>query len=191
MDLSRNNLSGKIPEQLTSLLGLRVLNLSENHLTGKIPDKISKLALLESLDLSRNQLWGTIPLSMSNLTFLSYFNLSNNNLLGKILLGNQLQILQDPSIYMGNNDLCGLPLSDKCDSDVTSQSPMPVGGDIKKDDGTHEMVWFYSALGPGFAVGFWAFCGVLVLKKAWRIAYYCFVDEMKERLLYSCLFARR
>ncbi|XP_058076490.1 receptor-like protein EIX2 [Magnolia sinica] len=56
MDLSSNNLSGEIPEQLTNLLGLHVLNLSGNHLIGKIPDKIGKLALLESLDFSRNQL---------------------------------------------------------------------------------------------------------------------------------------
>ncbi|XP_058076102.1 receptor-like protein EIX2 [Magnolia sinica] len=190
MDLSSNNLSGEIPEELSSLLGLRVLNLSRNHLTGKIPDKIGKLALLESLDFSKNQLSGTIPPSMSSLTFLSYLNLSNNNLSGKIPSGNQLQTLQDPSIYMSNNDLCGLPLTDKCDSDETSQSPMPIGGDVKKDDGAHEMAWFYSALGPGFAVRFWAFCGVLVLKKAWRIAYYRFFDEMKERLLYGCCFAR-
>ncbi|XP_058076058.1 receptor-like protein EIX1 isoform X2 [Magnolia sinica] len=136
MDLSSNNLSGEVPEELTSLFGLRVLNLSGNHLTGKIPDKIGNLALLESLDFSKNQ------------------------------------------------------LSDKCDTDETSQRPMPVGGDVKKDDGAHEMVWFYSALTPGFAVGFSAFCGVLVLKRAWRIAYYHFIDEMKERLLYSCRFAR-
>ncbi|XP_058076498.1 receptor-like protein EIX2 [Magnolia sinica] len=188
MDLSSNNLSGEIPEQLISLMGLCVLNLSGNHLTGKILDKIGKLALLESLDFSRNQLWGTIPLSMSNLTFLSYLNLSNNNLSGKIPSGNQLQILLNPSIYMGNNDLCGPPLTDKCDSDETSQSPMPVGGDVKKDDGAHEMVWFYSALGPGFAVGFWAFCGILIFKKSWRIAYYRFFDEMKERLFCNCCF---
>ncbi|XP_058076489.1 receptor-like protein EIX2 [Magnolia sinica] len=190
MDLSINNLSGEIPEQITSLLGLRVLNFSGNHLTGKIPNKIGKLVLLESLDFFKNQLSGTIPPSMSSLTFLSYLNLSNNNLSGKIPSGNQLRTLQDPSIYMGNNDLCGPSLPDKCDSDETSQSPMPVGGDVKKYDEAHEMVWFYSALAPGFAVGFWAFCGILVLKKAWRIAYYRFVDEMKERLLYSCRFAR-
>ncbi|XP_058076456.1 receptor-like protein EIX1 [Magnolia sinica] len=178
MDLSRNNLSGEIPEGFTGLLGLRALNLSGNHLTGKIPDKIGKLALLESLDFSENQLSGTIPLSMSNLTFLSCLNLSFNNLWGKIPSGNQLQTFQDPSIYMGNIGLCGPPLLDKCVSDETPPGP----GYVEKDEEEDEMRWFYSGLGPGFAVGFWALCGILVLKRSWRIVYYRFFDKMKDRL---------
>ncbi|XP_058076466.1 receptor-like protein EIX1 [Magnolia sinica] len=178
MNLSRNNLSGEIPEGFTGLLGLRALNLSGNHLTGKIPDKIGKLALLESLDFSENQLSGTIPLSMSNLTFLSCLNLSFNNLWGKIPSGNQLQTFQDPSIYMGNIGLCGPPLLDKCVSDETPPGP----GYVEKDEEEDEMRWFYSGLGPGFAVGFWALCGILVLKRSWRIVYYRFFDKMKDRL---------
>ncbi|XP_058076004.1 receptor-like protein EIX2 [Magnolia sinica] len=178
MDFSRNNLSGEIPEGLTSLLGLHVLNLSGNHLIGRIPNKIGKLASLESLDFSKNQLSGTIPLSMSNLTFLSWLNLSFNNLWGKIPSGNQLQTFQDPSIYMGNDGLCGPLLLNKCVSDETPLGP----GDVEKDEEEDEMRWFYSGLGPGFAVGFWALCGILVLKRSWRIVYYHFFDEMKDRL---------
>uniref|UniRef100_A0A6I9QLN2 Receptor-like protein EIX1 n=1 Tax=Elaeis guineensis var. tenera TaxID=51953 RepID=A0A6I9QLN2_ELAGV len=40
MDLSNNNLSGMIPEELTNLFGLVSLNLSGNHLTGEITEKI-------------------------------------------------------------------------------------------------------------------------------------------------------
>ncbi|XP_058076027.1 receptor-like protein EIX2 [Magnolia sinica] len=188
MDLSTNNLSGVIPEGLTSLLGLHVLNLSGNYLTGKIPDKIGKLALLESLDFSKNQLSGTIPQSMSNLTFLSHLNLSYNKFSGKIPSGNQLQTLEDPSMYIGNNGLCGPPLA-KCVSDKTSQGPMPVSGDEEKGEEEYEMRWLYSAMGPGFAVGFWTFCGILVLKKSWRIAYYRFFDKMKDKLFCNCGFA--
>ncbi|XP_058076025.1 receptor-like protein EIX2 [Magnolia sinica] len=187
IDLSNNNLSGEIPQGLTSLLGLRVLNLSQNHLTRKIPDKIGKLALLESLDFSKNQLSGAIPLSMSNLTYLSYLNLSYNNLSGRIPSGNQLQTLENPFIYIGNNRLCGPPLPNKCDSDETSPGPMPIGGDVEKDE-ENEMLWFYSSIAPGFAVGFLAFFGILVLKKSWRIAYFRFFDKMKDRLFCNCCF---
>ncbi|KAE8077768.1 hypothetical protein FH972_016298 [Carpinus fangiana] len=41
MDLSSNNLIGEIPEELTSLYGIRFLNLSYNQLHGKIPENIS------------------------------------------------------------------------------------------------------------------------------------------------------
>ncbi|XP_058076015.1 receptor-like protein EIX2 [Magnolia sinica] len=182
MDLSSNNLTGEIPEGLTSLLGLRVLNLSGNQLIGRIPNKTGKLALLESLDFSRNQLSGTIPMSISNLTFLSYLNFSYNNLSGRIPSGNQLQTLQDPSIYMGNNGLCGRPLPNKCVGDETSPGPNLVGGDVEKDEEDNKMLWFYSAMGPGFAAGLWAFCCLLMFNDSWRIAYYRFFDEMIDRL---------
>ncbi|KAH7855472.1 hypothetical protein Vadar_025295 [Vaccinium darrowii] len=90
MDLSRNNLVGSIPKEITNLSGLQGLNLSHNHLTGKIPENISGLKSLESLDLSMNQLSRIIPQSISELNSLSHLNLSYNNLSGRIPTGNQL-----------------------------------------------------------------------------------------------------
>ncbi|KAG1355086.1 receptor-like protein EIX1 [Cocos nucifera] len=43
MDLSNNNLSGRMPEELTNLFGLMSLNLSENHLTGEITENIRRI----------------------------------------------------------------------------------------------------------------------------------------------------
>jgi len=37
IDLSGNKLSGKIPEEIITLVGLLYLNLSRNNLTGPIP----------------------------------------------------------------------------------------------------------------------------------------------------------
>ncbi|KAL7164646.1 hypothetical protein ACSBR2_040527 [Camellia fascicularis] len=65
-----------IPEELTSLLGLRLINLSRDHLTGMIPKKIGDMQLLESVDLSRNQLFGETPPSMSGFAFLNHLDLS-------------------------------------------------------------------------------------------------------------------
>ncbi|KAF8392120.1 hypothetical protein HHK36_022462 [Tetracentron sinense] len=181
IDLSRNDLSGKIPEEIMSLLQLGTLNLSMNRLTGKIPEKIGNLKMLETLDFSINQLSGSIPQSLSSLTFLSHLNLSYNNLSGKIPSGNQLQTLNDSSMYKGNQ-LCGPPLVTKCPGgDEASQGPSSIGGDGEDRDG-YEMLWFYASMALGFVVGFWGVCGTLLIKKTWRHAYFRFFNDMKDRL---------
>nr|XP_019701821.1 receptor-like protein EIX2 [Elaeis guineensis] len=184
MDLSDNNLSEMIPEELTSLFGLMSLNLSGNHLTGEITEKISALQQLESLDLSRNNLFGGIPSSMIALTFLSYLNLSYNNLSGKIPTGNQFQTFSDPSIYADNPDLCGFPLPQKCKDDETNHDPNAIGGDKQNDNAMDEegseMKWLYMSMGLGFAVGFWATFGPLLFNRKWREAYFRLVDQVYD-----------
>ncbi|KAK6138290.1 LOW QUALITY PROTEIN: hypothetical protein DH2020_027981 [Rehmannia glutinosa] len=98
IDLSKNNLSGDIPKEITSLVELRSLNLSGNHFSGLIPDSIGNMKQLESLDFSRNSLSGEIPSSFTSMSSLNYLNLSSNNLTGKIpestqLLGLSLALL--------------------------------------------------------------------------------------------------
>ncbi|KAL7586743.1 hypothetical protein Lser_V15G40633 [Lactuca serriola] len=126
MDLSSNKLVGEIPFELTALSMLLGLNLSNNHLSGIIPENIGNMTSLFSLDLSGNKLMGMIPSSMADLKFLSHLNLSHNNLSGRIPTGHQLQtLIDDPSIYSGNKDLCGPPLPDNCSNhqDPTTSAP--------------------------------------------------------------------
>ncbi|PWA71795.1 leucine-rich repeat protein [Artemisia annua] len=175
MDLSSNRLVGEIPNNLTLLSGLLGLNLSNNHLTGQIPARIGDVNSLMSLDLSGNDLIGTIPQSISSLTSLSHLNLSNNNLSGRIPTGSQLQTLIDPSIYAGNNELCGSPLPKRCERDEAGVTTSNNG----KDDDDIEMIWVY-AIASGFATGFIGILGVLALSKRWRLFLYSFV-EVKQK----------
>ncbi|XP_068319287.1 receptor-like protein EIX2 [Pyrus communis] len=178
IDLSSNTLQGEIPEEISSLILLGTLNLSRNQLTGKIPSQIGNLHWLETLDLSHNHLSGQIPQSLSSLTSLSHLNLSYNNLSGRIPSGNQLQTLIDPSIYMENPSLCGVPLSTKCPGDETFPSK-----DTKDINvGGNDELWFYVSMVLGFIVGFWGVCGTLILKTSWRYAYFQFFDSIKDKI---------
>ncbi|KAL4626224.1 hypothetical protein ACB092_05G080600 [Castanea dentata] len=176
IDLSGNSLTGGIPIQITSLTRLGTLNLSMNHLNGSIPENIGNMRWLETLDLSNNRLFGPIPGSLSSLTSLVHLNLSFNNLTGRIPSGSQLQTLIDATIYEGNPLLCGSPLPTKCLGDETSDGPSITGVD------DYERIWFYASIGLGFVVGFWSVCGTLLLKKSWRHCYFCFCDDIKDRI---------
>ncbi|XP_050208164.1 receptor-like protein EIX2 [Mercurialis annua] len=181
IDMSVNNLQGLIPDEISKLSYLGTLNVSWNRLTGEIPENIGNLKLLETLDLSCNQLSGPIPMSMPSMTGLNYLNLSHNSLSGAIPLANQFQTFVNPSIYEGNPGLCGFPLPNSC----FSQKDKHVDEESEDEDG-FEMVWFFTGLAPGYVVGFWVVVGTLILKKAWRNAYFQFVDNMKDSV-YSVL----
>nr|XP_019702774.1 receptor-like protein EIX2 [Elaeis guineensis] len=181
IDISNNKLAGEIPPELMNLHGLHSLNMSANHLTGMIPDGIGGVRLLESLDLSRNNLTGPIPTSMSALTSLSHLNLSYNNLSGRIPSGYQLQTLDDPSIYMGNPELCGFPLDRTCLDNRTLNDQNVTCGD--GDECGIEMLSFYIGTILGFVIGFWAICGPLLFNITWRRKYFQFIDRMNNRLM--------
>ena len=136
---------------------------------------------LETLDLSNNRLFGPIPGSMSSLTSLVHMNLSFNKLTGRIPSGNQLQTLNDVTIYKGNPSLCGSPLPTKCPGDETSDGPSITGVDDKQGGDDYERIWLYTSIRLKFVVGFWSVCGTL-LKKSRRHCYFRFCDDIKDRI---------
>ncbi|KAG9441197.1 hypothetical protein H6P81_017051 [Aristolochia fimbriata] len=183
INLSSNNLSGDIPEELTHLLGRHSLNLSSNSLKEGIPKKIGELKKLESLDLSKNKLSGEIPSSISNLNFLSKLNLSYNNLSGPIPAGFQLLTLNvDSSIYVGNDNLCGAPLLRKCSTNELPNNGKLGGAETRGNGDEFEIIGLFISIALRFVVGFWGFYGFLIFKRSWRIRYYRFVDEMMDKV---------
>lgn len=105
LDLSSNNLSGRIWPEFGNLKKLHVLDLKLNNLSGSIPSNLSGMSSLETLDLSHNMLSGTIPSSLVKLNFLSKFNVAYNKLHGEIPSGGQFATFPNSS-FEGNN-LCG------------------------------------------------------------------------------------
>ncbi|GKA74915.1 LRR receptor-like serine/threonine-protein kinase FLS2, partial [Tanacetum coccineum] len=182
-DLSSNNIVGEIPDALMNLVRLNNLNLSRNLLTGQIPVTIGDFKQLESLDLSTNKLSGRIPQSLATLNFLSYLNLSFNNLSGAIPIGNQMQTLDDTSIYEGNNGLCGPPLPRSCKGNDSSYNHD--GKEEGQDD--NEDLWFYVGMGPGFVVGFIEPLGSLHFIRMWRVAYFEFLENIYGWVMQSVL----
>mmetsp|Transcript_1597 Transcript_1597/g.2189 ORF Transcript_1597/g.2189 Transcript_1597/m.2189 type:complete len:862 (+) Transcript_1597:203-2788(+) len=100
LDLSFNNLSGFIPEEVGSLDNLRVLHLNDNRFSGPIPRSLSKLTKLERCVLSWNDLTGIIPSSLGNISSLVVLYLCGNKLSGPVppSLGN-LTNLQALSLH--------------------------------------------------------------------------------------------
>ncbi|KAG7640231.1 Leucine-rich repeat [Arabidopsis suecica] len=109
LDLSYNQLRGKIPDEIGEMIALQVLELSHNQLSGEIPFTIGQLKNLGVFDASDNRLQGQIPESFSNLSFLVQIDLSNNELTGPIPQRGQLSTLPATQ-YANNPGLCGVPL---------------------------------------------------------------------------------
>ncbi|CAJ1949942.1 unnamed protein product [Sphenostylis stenocarpa] len=124
LDFSSNNFEGPIPKELMNLIALHALNLSQNAFSGSIPSSLGNLKHLESLDLSNNSLGGEIPIELAKLSFLAVMNLSYNHLVGKIPTGTQIQTFEADS-FVGNEGLCGPPLSQKCDGEGQKMFPSP------------------------------------------------------------------
>ncbi|KAL6897937.1 hypothetical protein ACP4OV_006896 [Aristida adscensionis] len=74
---------------------------------GPIPDELSNMSSLEMLNLAHNDLNGTIPSSLAKLNFLSMFDVSYNNLAGDIPTGGQFSTFSDED-FEANPALCPL-----------------------------------------------------------------------------------
>ncbi|CAL8121429.1 unnamed protein product [Prunus armeniaca] len=79
LDLSKNNLSGMLPQCLGNFSdGLILLLLGSNSFHGMMPQSYNSRSSLRMIDVSHNQLQGQLPKSLANCVMLEYLVLSNN-----------------------------------------------------------------------------------------------------------------
>ncbi|KFK36133.1 hypothetical protein AALP_AA4G081800 [Arabis alpina] len=150
VDFSGNKIKGSIPESVSLLKGLRVLNLSSNGFTGNIPSSLENLTNLESLDLSQNKISGEIPPELGDVSSLAWINVSHNQLVGSIPQGTQFQ-RQNCSSYEGNPGLYGPSLKDICGDNSAPASKQPKPVEPEEEEEEEWLSWV--AAGLGFAPG--------------------------------------
>lgn len=125
LNLAHMELHGAIPASFGNLTSLQRLDLSANNLTGPIPVELGEITGMLELYLESNSLNGTIPASLGSLVNLMRFNVSYNDLSGRIPTANAFARF-DNSSYLGNEGLCGPPLTTPCEYPLSpSPSPSP------------------------------------------------------------------
>jgi len=114
LKLSKMGLKGQFPRGLENCSSIAGVDLSINELSGRIPSDISSiLSYVSTIDLSYNKFTGEIPTTIANCTYLNTLKLENNMLSGEIPKGLG-QLTRIKMIYVANNQLCGqVPVFDK------------------------------------------------------------------------------
>lgn len=158
LDLSYNQLRGKIPDLFGEMIALQVLVISHNQLSGEIPASLGQLKDLGVFDASHNRLQGHIPDSFSMLSFLVQIDLSYNELTGQIPQRGQLSTLPATQ-YANNPGLCGVPLSECTYTQPSSSS------DSNEKSGKTKASWANSIV-MGILISVASICLLIV----WAIA---------------------
>ena len=82
LDLSKNQLVGRLPERLSQLEKLIYLDLSDNKLQGPIPASFGTFKNLNEMRLGSNELNGSLPVSFGQLSELVVLEVYGNRLIG-------------------------------------------------------------------------------------------------------------
>jgi len=167
IDVSKNSFDGIIPSEIGELKLLKVLNLSRNSFARGIPSQMSSMVQLESLDLSHNRLSADIPPSLTSLTFLEVLDLSYNHLSGSVPQSAQFLTFPNTS-YVGNDGLCGSPLSHGCDR-PESRTRDDVDNDSEN--------WDILSIEVGVACGLAAVTGCLLFSSRGRWWFTTHIDS--------------
>ena len=185
LDLSCNNLTGEIPNELGMLSSIHALNLSHNQLKGPIPKSFSNLSQIESLDLSYNKLCAEIPPELVELNFLAVFSVAHNNLSGRVLDMKAQFGTFDESSYEDNPFLCGPLLKRKCNTSIEPSYAPPESSrenEAKWYDIDH--VVFFASFITSYIMILLGFATILYINPYWRQRWLYFIEEC----IYSCYY---
>lgn len=132
LDMRDNRLDSEIPTMPKSLV---TILLSKNSLSGEIPEQFGELKRLQHLDLSFNLLTGTPPAALFSLANISYLNLESN------MLGGSLRSSLTCSNQLGFVDISTNRLSGDLPACLSSNSNKRVvkfGGNCLNADPQHQ-----------------------------------------------------
>ncbi|KAF7838919.1 leucine-rich repeat receptor-like protein kinase TDR [Senna tora] len=115
IELDRNKLSGSVPNSVSNCHALEYINLSNNNLSGHVPKELASITALGIIDLSSNNFNGSIPAKFARSSSLQLLNVSFNHISGSIPRGKSFKTM-DRSAFVGNSELCGIPLRPCLDS---------------------------------------------------------------------------
>lgn len=181
LDLSYNQLRGRIPDEIGDMIALQVLELSHNQLSGEIPSSLGRLKNLGVFDASHNRLQGHIPDSFSNLSFLVQIDLSNNELTGQIPSRGQLSTLPATQ-YANNPGLCGVPLPE-CQSNNDQPATTNPADDSGKGGRKPSTASWANSIVLGILISIASICILIV----WAIAMRARRREAEEVKMLSSL----
>ncbi|XP_026439445.1 polygalacturonase inhibitor 1-like, partial [Papaver somniferum] len=101
------NITGSIPQSITKLKHLVLLDLSDLSLSGPVPNFLNQLTLLDRLVLSDNQFSGSVPPNLSDLKDIRNIYLDGNKLTGSIPESYGKFTGTAPALYLARNKLTG------------------------------------------------------------------------------------
>ena len=107
--------------------------------------------------MSHNNLLILIPQSLEKSQKLTMFDLSNNKHTGKVLVGCQMDILNDQEFYANNCGLCGMQIWVLCPKDLSPTKPPAVK--------LKETCFSWEEVKIGYAISFFVVVGILYLTK--------------------------
>nr|GMC84003.1 receptor-like protein 12 [Ipomoea batatas] len=174
IDLSNNQLSGEIPDCWDAgvFSSLSILNLANNNFFGRVPLSLGSLSRLQSLHLRNNNLTEELPSSLQNCTSLRVMDFGGNKFTGRIPSWIGMYLTNLVIVSLRHNKFYGKISS-------TYVPPQSKINDYQEGDGFMDR-GFYISMVLGFSLSFWGIVVTLVLKNSWRIAYYKFLNDIKD-----------